>query len=238
MLNVKNLSIGYNPFKPLLSDINISSGNGQLLLLLGSNGIGKSTLLKTLAGLIPPIAGSIQIGGVDLPHSSPTQRAQIVSAVFTGRDFDPYITVRELIALGRYPYTNWVGSLTKADQHIIDKAIDTMSLADLAYKKVSQLSDGETQKTLIAKCLAQDSPVIIMDEPTAFLDYKNKAALFKTIKRISLDEQKLIILSTHDIATALPYCDQLLLLTEAKIFTQIAPPPTDMDTVLSLIEAS
>ena len=237
MLSVKNLSIGYPMAGALLEGITITGKGGQLLLVLGSNGIGKSTLLKTLAGLVPPIAGSIHINGKDMLQATASERAVAVSAVFTGRDFDPYITVGELVALGRYPHTNWVGRLTTIDQQMIDRAIATMGVGHLVNKQVSQISDGETQKVLIAKCLAQDSPVIIMDEPTAFLDYKNKAGLLKTIKELCLKEQKLIILSTHDIATALPYCNGFLLLAESRKVSYLDEPVANIETVIALLEA-
>lgn len=238
VLTVRNLSIGYYRTQPLLTDINMTSSKGLLLLLLGSNGIGKSTLLKTIAGIIAPISGSILIDGKDINIAAPTLRVQAVSALFTDRDIDPYISVYELVALGRYSYTHWLGSLSAIDQHHINKAINTLQIQHLINKKVSELSDGEKQKALIAKCIAQDSPVIIMDEPTAFLDYKYKIEIFKTIKRLCQLEGKTILLSTHDIATALPYCDILYVLSENRKFSKVPDTNRDIDSVISLLEYS
>jgi iron complex transport system ATP-binding protein len=218
MLSATGLTIGYSKQKPLISSINFSCAAGELIVLLGVNGIGKSTLLKTVCGLLEPVSGSLSFDQKDIFDLAASDRARLISGVFTGRDFDSYISVRELVALGRYPYTNWLGSLTEKDQSIIDHALRALGLGHLAAKKVSQISDGERQKTLIAKALAQDTPVIIMDEPTAFLDYKNKAELLQTIKRLATEQQKIIILSTHDIAAALPYSSRAFLITEAGIF--------------------
>jgi iron complex transport system ATP-binding protein len=175
MLQAKDLTIGYDKSKVLIRDINFTCPSGELIILLGVNGIGKSTLLKTLCGLVEPINGTILFDQKNIFALAPNDRAKIISGVFTGRDFDPFISVREFVALGRYPYTNWLGSLTTDDSDQINQALKTLGLEHLADKKVHQISDGERQKTLIAKALAQDTPVIIMDEPTAFLDYKNKA---------------------------------------------------------------
>jgi iron complex transport system ATP-binding protein len=219
MLEAKQLSIGYER-KILITGINFSCTSGQLIILLGVNGIGKSTLLKTLCGLLEPINGSIYYDGQDVFAMLAADLAKVISGVFTGRDFDPFISVREFVSLGRYPYTNWLGSLTAADREIIDSSIRTMGLMHLADKKVQQISDGERQKTLIAKALAQDTPIIIMDEPTAFLDYKNKAELLDTIKKLAKEQGKIILLSTHDIASSLPYSDKAFLITEAGNFIE------------------
>ena len=220
MLQATNLSIGYDLSTPLISGINFDCPTSELIVLLGVNGIGKSTLLKTLAGLIEPLSGKISIDGGDIFSLSAISRAQLISGVFTGRDFDSFITVRELITLGRYPYTNWAATLSSDDTARIDHAIEALGLAKLVNKKVTQISDGERQKTLIAKSIAQDTPVIIMDEPTAFLDYKNKAELLHTIRELATKHQKTIILSTHDISAALSYCDRAFLITESGSFIE------------------
>lgn len=217
MFKADQLTIGYE-HKPLISEINFDCTAGDLVILLGVNGIGKSTLLKTLCGLLDPLSGHIYFDQQDIFAMTPSERARLISGVFTGRDFDPFISVREFVALGRYPYTNWLGSLSEADTAIIKRAIQTLGLSHLADKKVHQISDGERQKTLIAKALAQDTPVIIMDEPTAFLDYKNKADLLETIKKLATEEQKIIIISTHDISSSLPYSDKAFLITESGHF--------------------
>ena len=219
MLQAKDLTIGYEKTK-LIEGINFECTTGELIILLGVNGIGKSTLLKTLCGLIEPISGVISYGKKNIFEMAPNERAKLISGVFTGRDFDAFISVREFVTLGRYPYTNWLGSITDRDKEKIDQALNTLGLTHLADKKVHQISDGEKQKTLIAKALAQDTPVIIMDEPTAFLDYKNKAELLETIKKLASEQNKVIIISTHDISSSLPYSDKAFLITESGKFIE------------------
>ena len=221
MLQAKDLIIGYEKNKPLIEGINFDCTSGELIVLLGVNGIGKSTLLKTLCGLLEPISGSVLYNDRDIFASSLSERAKLISGVFIGRDFDPFISVREFVALGRYPYTNWLGSLTDHDTDQINFALHTLGLENLTNKKVHQISDGERQKTLIAKALAQDTSVIIMDEPTAFLDYKNKAELLETVRRLATEQNKTIIISTHDISSSLPYSQKAFLITEAGKFTEV-----------------
>jgi iron complex transport system ATP-binding protein len=221
MLQARALTIGYEKNKPLIKGINFDCTAGSLVILLGVNGIGKSTLLKTLCGLLEPLSGSISYDQRNIFDCSANDRAKMISGVFTGRDFDPYISVREFVTLGRYPYTDWLGSLTQGDTDQIDNALKTLGLLDLADKKIQRISDGERQKTLIAKALAQDTPVIIMDEPTAFLDYKNKAELLCTIQKLAVEQHKIIIVSTHDISSSLPYSQKAFLITESGKFTEV-----------------
>jgi len=220
MLQAKDLTIGYDTNKALIKGINFVCPPGELIILLGVNGIGKSTLLKTLCGLIDPLSGTILFDQKNIFALAPNDRAKVISGVFTGRDFDPFISVREFVALGRYPYTNWLGSLTTDDTDKINHALDTLGLSHLADKKVHQISDGERQKALIAKALTQDTPVIIMDEPTAFLDYKNKAELLDTIQGLATEQNKTIIISTHDISSSLPYSDKAFLISESGAFIE------------------
>jgi iron complex transport system ATP-binding protein len=221
MLQAKNLTIGYEKSNPLIEGINFDCAAGTLVILLGVNGIGKSTLLKTLCGLLDPLNGTVSFDERNIFDTPPNERAKLISGVFTGRDFDPYISVREFVTLGRYPYTNWLGSLTDSDKDKINHALQTLGLSHLADKKVHQISDGERQKTLIAKALAQDTPIIIMDEPTAFLDYKNKAELLDTIRHLASGQNKIIIISTHDISSSLPYSDKAFLISESGKFIEV-----------------
>jgi iron complex transport system ATP-binding protein len=238
MLQAKDLTIGYDKSTPLISGINFECRPSELIVLLGVNGIGKSTLLKTLSGLITPLSGEISVDGRDIFKLSATDRARLISGVFTGRDFDPFITVREMVTLGRYPYTNWAAQLSTQDQAAIDRAIEIAGLSRLSHKKVNQISDGERQKTLIAKSIAQDTPIIIMDEPTAFLDYKNKAELLRTIKDLTAEHSKTILLSTHDISSALPYCDRAFLVTESGLFSEAGEKPLIEESMKQYMEAN
>ena len=221
MLQAKNLCIGHEKGKPIIEGINFACSTGDLIILLGVNGIGKSTLLKTVCGLLKPLSGSVLYDQTDIFEKTAGDRAKLISGVFTGRDFDPFISVREFVTLGRYPYTNWLGTLTDLDKNKIAEALNVLGIEGLADKKVHQISDGERQKAMIAKALAQDTPVIIMDEPTAFLDYKNKAELLETIKRLAVEQNKIIIVSTHDISSSLPYSAKAFLITEAGTFVEV-----------------
>jgi iron complex transport system ATP-binding protein len=220
MLSAKKLSIGYDKNKPLIRDVNFGLGSSEFIVLLGINGIGKSTLLRTLCGLLPPLAGSVYFDDHDLFEMRPSEKAKVISAVFTGRDFDSYISVREFVALGRHPYTNWLGVHTDEDDRIIESSLEILRLDDLAEKKVQEVSDGERQKALIARALAQNTPYLILDEPTAFLDYKNKSELLETIKRLTTISNKTVLLSTHDISSSLPYSDKVFMISEAGNFIE------------------
>jgi iron complex transport system ATP-binding protein len=220
MLRAENLSIGYSRDKVLIKEINFDCPSSELILLLGINGIGKSTLLKTMCGLLAPISGAVYVGATDLAHMKPQERAMSVSAVFTGGDFDPYISIREFVSLGRHPYTDWLGRLNADDTRLIDAALYTLGLTDIAAQRVAQISDGQRQKALIARGLAQDTPCLILDEPTAFLDYKNKAELLSIIKSLTSIHGKTIVLSTHDISAALPFADRAFMITESGRFIE------------------
>lgn len=220
MLQVQDISIGYAPSDPILEHISFGAGSAELILLLGVNGIGKSTLLRTLAGLLPPLSGTVKVNNRDIYSLSPAERAKMISAVFTGRDFDSFIKVRELVSLGRYPHTSWMGRLTSEDLEMVDSALNMLKVEHLGDKRVSQISDGERQKVLIAKALCQNTPVVIMDEPTAFLDFKNKASLMEMIQRFSQELNKTIIISTHDISYSLPFSYRSILISESRHFME------------------
>ena len=220
MLRAENISIGYSRDKVLISDINFSCESSELIVLLGINGIGKSTLLKTMCGLLAPISGAIYVGATDMADMKPQERAMSVSAVFTGSDFDPYISIREFVSLGRHPYTNWLGQMSTNDIRLIDGALHTLGLSNIADRRVAQVSDGQRQKILIARALAQDTPCLILDEPTAFLDYKNKSELLSTIKVLTTVHSKTVVLSTHDISAAMPFADRAFMITESGRFIE------------------
>lgn len=222
MLKASSLSVGYEKGLTLIDDINFHLAGGQMALLLGLNGIGKSTMLRTLCGLMPPLAGSILYNNSSIFEMTYEARARVISGVFANREIDPYLRVRELVALGRYPSTNWLGRLNEKDEQLVEESLEKLGLLDLAHKELNRLSDGERQKAFIAKSLAQNTPIIILDEPTAFLDYKNKATLFQTLAVLSAEAGKILLISTHDIGTALPFCRKLLLITEKKEFVELA----------------
>ena len=186
---------------------------GSLTALVGKNGAGKSTLLQTLTQRLRPLEGKILINEKELSQFTPKQLAQSVSIVRTQRVVTPYITVRELIELGRTPYTPFSGTLSKADQLIVEKALTDLSLQHMANRPLQTLSDGEAQRAMIAKALVQQTPIILLDEPTAYLDYPSKVEMFMLLRHLAHKEGKTILLSIHDLELALRLCDRIWMLS-------------------------
>ncbi len=206
-----NLTIGYGSHA-VVSDINASLNSGRLTCLLGRNGVGKSTLLRTLAGFIPPIAGEIYIQGTPLERLSHHELAEKISVVLTERMDVRNLTATELVGLGRTPYTGFWGVLSDEDRKIVSKAMRQVGIEPLAERNVSSLSDGERQKVMMAKALAQQTPIIILDEPTAFLDFQSKVDVLRLLARLAHELDKTVFLSIHDIELALQIADAIWLL--------------------------
>ena len=165
MIVLQRLTVGYGE-KAVLSDINQTINAGQMVCLLGANGVGKSTILRTLAGFLPPVSGKVLINGHDLPSLSLAERSKTVSVVLTERVEVPYMKVVDLVGMGRSPYTGFFGMLTKEDKDIVGEAIEMVGISNLSERTIDTLSDGERQKALLAKALAQQTPIILLDEPT------------------------------------------------------------------------
>ena len=225
LLHTENLSIGY-PSKQganvIASDVSLDFHSGKLIALIGANGIGKSTLLRTLTGIQRPLEGYVSLHGKNISHYTSGELAQQLSLVLTEKLPPSNLTVFELIALGRQPYTNWLGTLTSNDLAHIDQAMMRTETASLAQKKHHELSDGQLQKVLIARTIAQDTPMIVLDEPTTHLDFQHKILLFKLLRKLAHDTGKCIVFSTHDIEMALEISDEIILMTRQKI-TQTKP---------------
>jgi iron complex transport system ATP-binding protein len=221
VLKVENLSIGYQSKKEettIASKINFELFSGELVGLVGANGIGKSTLLRTLTQLQAPLKGSISIAELPL-ESYPNQvLATKLSLVLTDKSLSKNLTVFELVALGRQPYTNWIGKLAENDISIVNKALEQTHALDLAQKKCFELSDGQLQKVLIARALAQDTPLIILDEPTTHLDMYHKAYILKLLQRIAKTANKTILFSSHEINLAIQLCDKMLVMNSENVF--------------------
>ncbi len=215
-IELKQLSVGYHqPGETLfevLKDINLSAAPGEMVALIGSNGIGKSTLLRTLAGFQPWFGGDILIKGKSLETLNARETARIMSYVSTEIVKVPNLTVFDMVAYGRFPYTNWIGMLTDEDRFIIFDAIQKVGLKGFEHRLVMQISDGERQRAMIARALAQDTPVIILDEPTAYLDVSNKYEIFHLLQHLAIEKKKTVVLSTHDLNIALREVDKLWLI--------------------------
>lgn len=208
-ITTNRLTVGYRGHR-VVEDISLSLPCGRLVCLLGPNGAGKSTLLRTLCGFQPPIAGTVTISGSDITTMSAAEVARLVSVVLTDRPLTPSLTAAEMVGMGRAPYTGFRGRLSDDDRRLISEAMQTVGVDSLATRRMGRLSDGERQKVMIAKALAQHTPVIVLDEPTAFLDYPSKVAVMKTLARLAHDEGKTILMSTHDLELAAQLGDELM----------------------------
>lgn len=218
MISLHNLTVGYGE-KAILSDINQTLEPGRLVCLLGSNGVGKSTILRTLAGFLQPLAGEVLLDGKDLSSLSLSQRSKTVSIVLTERVEVPYMKVADLVGMGRSPYTGFFGTLTKEDKQIVGEAIEMVGISNLAERTIDTLSDGERQKAFLAKALAQQTPIILLDEPTAFLDFHAKISTLRLMQKLAHETKKIILMSTHDVEMALRLSDLLWIVQDGKIRT-------------------
>lgn len=222
VLETKDLSIGYKSKQQttlIAANINMSLVKGELVAIVGANGVGKSTLLRTLSKIQPALQGSIFLNEKELSLHKPLELASQLSLVLTEQIPSRNLTVVELIGLSRQPYTNWLGTLTKADKEFISKALTATHTAELADKKCYQLSDGQFQKVMIARALAQDTSLIILDEPTTHLDMYHKAYVLNLLKKLAKTTRKSILFSTHEIDLAIQLSDKLLVITEnASVF--------------------
>ena len=215
VLKTKDLHIGYKD-KAILPPINVSLEEGSLIALIGPNGAGKSTLFKTLTAHIKAIGGSVELMGKELSEYSAKEKAMLIGLVLTERPDDMFLKVYDVVASGRCPYTNFFGKIEKEDENIIQESLDIVSINQLKDRYFNTLSDGEKQKVMIAKTLAQNTPIIFMDEPTAFIDYPSKIELFSLMKMLSKERNKTIIFSSHDLELLLRYTDDLWLISKGK----------------------
>lgn len=209
-ITLSHLSVGYKVGHAVVSDVNLTLQSGQLACLIGENGVGKSTLLKTLTGFLPKLGGSLLLDGKDISEFSQRALARQISIVLTQKPDVQNLTVEEIIGLGRSPYTGFFGKLHAYDQQIVDESITAVGIEKLKNRMIQTLSDGERQKVMIAKALAQQTPVIFLDEPTAFLDFSSKVETFQLLQRMAHEMGKLVLLSTHDLELAVRFSDTLL----------------------------
>nr|WP_158842038.1 ABC transporter ATP-binding protein [Polaribacter sp. L3A8] len=217
ILRTENLSIGYQQkknAKVVASDINLEIEKGKLVTVLGKNGIGKSTLLRTLSKVQKPISGDIFIHQKKLKTLTEKELSTQLSLVLTERLPESQLTVYELIALGRQPYTNWIDKLSPKDIAKVETAIQQTEIEHLKNNRFYELSDGQLQRVLIARALAQDTEIIILDEPTAHLDMHHTIKIFSLLKRLVAETQKTVIISSHEINLSIQLADEIILLTE------------------------
>ena len=217
ILDVNNLSIGYTDKKKqniVKNNLTFNACQGEFICLLGKNGVGKSTLLKTLSKVISKLDGTISINNKQLENYNTLSFSKLVSVVLTERLPESNLTVFELVVLGRQPHTNWIDNLSNEDLTKVNEALALTNTTHLKDKNIFELSDGQLQKVLISRALAQDTPIIIFDEPTAHLDIHHKIETFLLLKKLSKEAQKTIIISTHEIHWAIELADTIWLMTE------------------------
>ena len=220
VLQATDINIGYSNKKEttvVASQVTVSLEKGKLTALIGANGIGKSTLLRTLIGIQSPLSGKVFLKEKDIHSLDNLTLAQHLSVVLTDKLPPSNLTVFELIALGRQPYTNWIGKLTEDDIAKVNEALELTQISHLADKKHYEISDGQLQIVLIARALAQDTPLIILDEPTTHLDLLHKVTLLKLLKKLTQETGKSILFSTHDIDMAIQLSDEMIIMTPESV---------------------
>jgi len=219
ILHTDNLSIGYNSKvgKTIIAqNLNLKLSEGKLISLIGANGIGKSTLLRTITGIQKPLDGNVFLNYKKVTAYEPLELAQNLSIVLTEKLPPSNLTVFELVALGRQPYTNWIGTLSEDDIRKVHDAMELTQISHLSDKKHFEISDGQLQNVLVARALAQDTPLIILDEPTTHLDLVHKVALFKLLRKLTHETGKCILFSTHDVDLAIQLSDDMIVMTPEK----------------------
>ncbi len=222
MIRLENLTLAYGS-RTLIRDVTAEVPRGRLTALIGRNGTGKSTLLRAIAGLGRAAAGRILVGGREVGSLTPAEMAVTVALVTTDKVRIADLRCRDVVALGRAPYTDWIGRLQRDDMRIVERSLALVGMESYADKTMDRMSDGECQRIMIARALAQQTPVMLLDEPTAFLDMPNRYELCTLLRRLAREEDKCVLFSTHELDIALALCDDMAL---------IAPPdlrllPTD-----------
>jgi iron complex transport system ATP-binding protein len=221
-IKLKDLQIGYRTAlkddKAVFGPLNVEIRQAEMVGIIGRNGIGKSTLLRTIAGLQTQLKGEVFINGIANNRITTKELARMVSFVSTEPVHAQHIRVSELVALGRFPHTGWLGKLNPSDKKAVLKAVEQTGVNHLMHKPIHELSDGERQKVMISRALAQDTPIIILDEPTAFLDLPARYEILRILNDLTLNDDKTILFSTHDLSIALDVADKLWLMAENDIF--------------------
>jgi len=235
-IKIENLSIGYPGKKGphvVANNITATLGNGEFTCLIGANGAGKSTLLRTLSAFQSPLSGKIYLSEKEIYHYSRSDLASLISVVLTDRCEVNGMTVYELVSMGRTPYTDFWGKLSKDDITVVEQSLELVGITYLSKRRLETLSDGERQKAMIAKALAQETSVILLDEPTAFLDFPSKVEVMQLLRRLSKETDKSILLSTHDLELALQIADKIWLMERTKRLVSGTPEDLSLNGNLS-----
>ena len=231
MIRLEHISLGYGS-RRLLDDASATFEHGTLTALLGRNGAGKSTLLRAIASLGNLDGGTVSLGGDDIKRLHPEQIARLVSFVTTDKVRIPNLTCQDVVALGRAPYTNWIGRMQDIDREIVAEALAAVVMSDFANKTMDAMSDGECQRVMIARALAQQTPIILLDEPTAFLDLPTRHEICSLLHRLAHEDGKTILFSTHDLDIAMSQCDMAAIIDSPNL---IHKPMSDVRDDISRI---
>ena len=231
MIRLENLTLGYGE-RTLLNEISASFQVGQLTALIGRNGSGKSTLLRALAGLNTEYKGRILIDGKPIEQLDPHTLSTLIAFVTTERVRIANLRCRDVVALGRAPYTNWIGRMQEEDRQLVEHALEVVGMSAFSDRTMDRMSDGECQRVMIARALAQQTPIILLDEPTSFLDLPNRYELCRLLSRLAHEEQKCILFSTHELEIARTMCDSIALVDNPGLHHR----PTDAMVRSGLIE--
>lgn len=231
MITLHHLTLGYGN-RILLQHVDSTVERGTLTALIGRNGSGKSTLLRAIAGLERPRAGSVEVAGVDMQGAPAPKRARLVAFVATRRVRADRMTCREVVSLGRSPYTGWSGSLCGTDRRVVDAALDIVGLQPFAGRCLDSLSDGEAQRVMIARAIAQDTPVVLLDEPTAPLDLPARFALCRLLRQLVQEDGKTVVFSTHELELARHFADVVAVVDPPHLH-MLQHDSTELDKVVS-----
>lgn len=216
MIRFQSLSLGYGS-RILIDSLSATVKSGELTALVGRNGTGKSTLLRAITGLGERKGGDILLGDKSIDSLSTAELATMVAFVTTDKVRIANLRCRDVVALGRAPYTNWIGRMQEQDEEIVMRSMELVGMSDYADKTMDRMSDGECQRIMIARALAQQTPIILLDEPTAFLDMPNRYELCTLLQRLAHEEQKCILFSTHELDIALALCDSIALISPPQL---------------------
>ena len=230
LIRAEKLSAGYG--KPVVTNADFSVRGGEILVLIGPNGGGKSTILKTLSGEIKNLGGKVTLCGKDAREMPPKERAKKVSVLLTERLRGEKMTCREVVETGRYPYTGWFGLLSDSDREAVEKAMDAVGAALLADRDFSEISDGQRQRAMLARAICQEPDVMILDEPTSYLDIHNKIVFLEALVKIARERETAVIMSMHEIDLAKKIADRALCVKDGRVFKIGAPDEIFKEDVL------
>jgi iron complex transport system ATP-binding protein len=235
-LQVNELLIGYQKSKPVLSNLNLNFSQGQITGLVAKNGSGKSTLIKTLCGVLPALSGSIFINGININNFNKKDLAKKSSLVLTDKPTLNGFKVKDLVAMGRYPYASFLGKLNSVDEECIESAITLCKINHLKEKYCNELSDGEFQKAMLARAIAQETSLLFLDEPTAFLDFPSKLNLMKLLNDLSTLKNTSIIIASHDLELLKEHTHQLLVLKKNGAYSVIESKSITIDELVNELD--